>query len=339
MANINEIAVLRRMMRGVAASFSLTALALSSICFADTDPVQQTSVAGRQTIDDNAPGWVWKGMSECADSQMLCGTGHAGVIGTSGAYAFNGTGVEVYCVAAPTLKVDGRIRKVGRLKVTIDGQDKGSTSVALPNTTYNCKAFSIAGLPSKSHVVEVSADGGVVVVDYIVVLQADPPVKAESSSDDSTQGKIPEGDYRLFPTISPSKCLDVEGIKQADGTQAMLYALNKGPNQTWHILPLGHGTYRLSPLNSPGSALTVLGPYYNKKGVPITGIWTYMSAPNQIWKITSSDGQQFRLSSASSPDLILGVEDGVGKDNNRIEVYKDMSLGAQMWWIVPASQN
>ena len=293
----------------------------------------------RHNVDDTADGWVWSGMTECADTQLLGGTGHAGMAGTSGAFTFVGTGVQVYCVAAPSIKVGGRIRKMGRIKVSIDGVEKGSANLAQAEIEYSRKAVEVSGLPAKNHVVEIVAEGGAAVVDYITVLDSTAARTDRADASSAKNAAISEGDYRLFSTAAASKCIDVEGIKQSDGTQAMLYQLNRGPNQTWHIVPLTSDTYRLSPWNSPSSALTVLGSGYNKNGVPITGIWTFAGTSNQIWKITSDDGQQFRISPLCSPDLALGVEGGLPKDNNRIEVYRYFNPSAQNWWIVSASRS
>lgn len=338
MVSSDRIAILRSL-AGLATGLIVTTICLPSAFGADQPHPSQGSAVS-QRVEDNAAGWVWSGMSEISDPQMSGGGGHSGGLGTSGAYTFTGTGCQVYCVAAPSAPVDGRLRKMGRVKVLIDGEEKVTVSVALREPEYNYKAYEITGLTAKNHVVEIRAEAGAILFDYINVLSNPVSNPADADEKSPRDGKtIAEGDYRLFPTLAPSKCVDVEGIKEADGTNTILHPLNDGPNQIWHIVSLGKGMYRLSPKNAPQSALTVLGPGYNKNGVPIVGIWAFVGAPNQVWKISSSDGQQFRLSPVSAPDVTLGVEDGTTKDDNRIEVYKFSNPGVQLWWLVPLSKN
>lgn len=129
-----------------------------------------STVAGKNYIDTAYPGWVWSAMDSYSDGQLTSGAGRAGGPGSYGAYTFNGTGVSVFALKAPAVEVDGRIHKIGRLRVLIDGSVKEAVAVSSPDQEDDCKVCDVLGLPAGNHVLELEPDAGWVVVDGIQVL-------------------------------------------------------------------------------------------------------------------------------------------------------------------------
>lgn len=120
-------------------------------------------------VDDADSGWTWSAMTPYSDPGLSGGSGRAGGAGGYGVYTFNGTGVDVYAMRATTIDVDGRVHRVGKLKVSIDGHEKADVSLVTPEKDFNFNAYSISGLTPKIHVLQVEPDDGWAVVDYIHV--------------------------------------------------------------------------------------------------------------------------------------------------------------------------
>jgi len=140
-------------------------------------------VTSKELTDTSAPGWVWNAMGEYDDSQLSRGAGKAGGPGGYGAYTFNGTGVAVYVMKAPSVEVDGRVHKVGRLRILIDGNLKAAVAVSSTDHEYGYRAYVAEGLPAGNHVLQLEPDAGWVVVDGIRIIGG-----AEAPSESGDQG-------------------------------------------------------------------------------------------------------------------------------------------------------
>jgi len=127
-------------------------------------------VTSKELTDTSAPGWVWNAMDAYEDNQLSRGAGRAGGPGGYGAYTFNGTGVAVYVMKAPAVEVDGRVHKVGRLRVLIDGNLKAAVAVSSNDHEYGYRAYAVNGLSAANHVLQLEPDAGWVVVDGIRVI-------------------------------------------------------------------------------------------------------------------------------------------------------------------------
>jgi len=144
----------------------LATLMLTTSAMAQDPSVVVTS---KEMTDTNAPGWVWNGMDTYEDSQLSRGAGKAGGSGF-GAYTFNGTGIAVYVMKAPNVTIDGRVHKMGRLRVLIDGNLKAAVAVSSTDTQYGYRAFTADGLSTGNHVLQLEPDAGWVVIDGIRVI-------------------------------------------------------------------------------------------------------------------------------------------------------------------------
>jgi len=156
-------------------------------------PATTGTGAAESLIDDGAAGWIWHGMAPIDDSIMHGGSGHAGGPGSYGAYTFTGTGVDVFAKAGPSVVVDGRGHKIGSLKVSIDGNVKADPRMYRSQDEDEINAFTITGLSSGVHVLQVEPDGGWAAVDYISVHGAPVPQEASKPGSTSSDGKSGDG--------------------------------------------------------------------------------------------------------------------------------------------------
>ena len=120
-------------------------------------------------VDDADAGWIWKGLESFDSPDVFHGNAHAGGPGSYAAYTFHGTGVTVIGMASESIVVDERTHKMGRAKISIDGKPITTSSVLSSRPVYDFNLCTIAGLSNENHVLQVEADGGWIVVDYINV--------------------------------------------------------------------------------------------------------------------------------------------------------------------------
>ena len=135
--------------------------------FALNDPPTAPPASG--VVDTHASGWIWHGMSVVDDPALHGGSGYGGGPGTFGAFTFKGTSVVVSAMRGLAVTVDGRAHKIGAVKVKIDGEELSTISLSQPATEYGSTVFSKAGLADKLHVLELDADSGWAVVDFLQV--------------------------------------------------------------------------------------------------------------------------------------------------------------------------
>src|SRR5580704_11828638 len=75
-------------------------------------------------IDTTHSGWIWSGMSEYDDPAIASGKGRAGGPDSYAAYTISGTSVSIAMMQAPSISVDGRSHRMGKVKISIDGSTK-----------------------------------------------------------------------------------------------------------------------------------------------------------------------------------------------------------------------
>jgi len=172
--------------RSVAILGSLMLVATSVNASEPTSPpvypgadASSVKIAADGVIDDGIAGWVWTQGTEVSDQMLYGGAAHAMPTGATGTYTFRGSSVEVRTMAGPAVTVDGRVHRLGKLRVCIDGKSLKEVSQLQPIQTFDYESFSVTGLPVSNHVLELNADAGWVVVDYIKV---DPPASSSTSS-------------------------------------------------------------------------------------------------------------------------------------------------------------
>ena len=141
-----------------------------------------TPVPADGIIDDAMAGWVFTQDKEIDDPQLHGGTAHALPSGATGTYTFHGTSVEVYTMAGPTVTVDGRAHKLGNLQVSIDGKLDGTSSQSQPSPTYDFESFNATNLSNGNHVLQLTADAGWAVIDYIKVQAGNAPDTSDQAA-------------------------------------------------------------------------------------------------------------------------------------------------------------
>lgn len=286
------------------------------------------------TIDDGAAGWTWSGMQAIADQNLHEETGHAGGPGTYGEYTFSGTRVAVFGMAGPAAVADGRAHKMGRAKISIDGSLHDTVSMIKDAPQYDVRITTIDGLSPGNHVLQIAADGGWIVVDYIRVatVQAAPAVHKASVA-----SVFPEGDYRLFPKHAPDKCLEI-GPQSAHGIQLQIGAPNPSHAQIWHITPLGHETYQIAPASDTSQLIWVPSVQPDVNTLRPLILWQATQAQEQILHFTQIDNGIFRIELASNSEIVMDVSGANPADGTPVIASKWGSYDNQKWSIVPAGQ-
>jgi hypothetical protein len=282
-------------------------------------PVQAT------TIDDGAPGWIWSGMQGIADRNLHDETGHAGGPGTYGEYTFTGTRVAVFGMAGPAAVTDGRPHKMGRARVSIDGVVRDTVSMARDTSQYDVRVATIDGLSPGNHVLQIAADGGWIVVDYIRTATIDATPKAAPRKE-AIVSAVAEGNYRLIPKFAPDRCLEF-GPQSAHGVQLQIGAQNPAHEQIWHVTPLGRENYQIAPASDTGQMIWI----------PLI-LWQATSAPEQILHFTQIESGVFRIELSTNPDTVMDVSGASPTEGTPVIASKWGSYDNQKWSFAPAGQ-
>jgi len=147
-----------------------TTILIAIVIAAIANQLSALSIAtSTPTIDDGAPGWVWAGMLEYDDSRLVGGSAHAGGPGTSADYTFQGDSVHVIGMRGTVIDINGARHRLGKLRVSIDGNVKDTVDTSAIDDEYQTSVFSAAGLGPGNHVLTVESVGGWTVVDAIEV--------------------------------------------------------------------------------------------------------------------------------------------------------------------------
>jgi hypothetical protein len=306
-----------------------------TVANAETVPTQPTQPQGAgtgtsHTVDDADLGWIWNGMDSFNDPQLHDESAHAGGPGGYGAFTFHGVAVEVYGMRGPALVIDGRSHKLGRLKVSIDGQAVATIAEKSTEVEYNAFITKVDGLTNSNHVLQVAPDAGWAVVDYIVVHSTSAETKDGTPSSASA---IHARYYRIVPRIATDMCLDVANMSYADGTIFEIFQRTAMSPTIWEIIPLGNERYRLSPAYAPTQAMT-LGPISDAVRTPVPVLQPYTGAPEQQFFILPFDGY-YRIAPTFNADETLNVSDNVTANGTHVIGYDWVQAADEEWWLDP----
>jgi len=148
--------------------------------------------AASTTIDTTKSGWVWRSMSEYDDPSLPAGQGRVGGPGAYAAYTFSGSSLSVAMMQAPSITLDGRAHRIGKVEVTLDGASKTVASLRADSPSAGYIVFTTDGLSAGNHVLELTAVDGWMVVDHIVIHgddTSDQPI-ATTFHDDFKNGDV-----------------------------------------------------------------------------------------------------------------------------------------------------
>jgi len=132
-------------------------------------------------------------MSVYDDPTLSAGQGRVGGPGAYAAYTFSGSSVTVAMMQAPSITVDGRTHRIGKVDVTLDGASKTVASLRSDSPSGGYVVFTTNGLSAGNHVLELTAVEGWMVVDHIVIHDDDGPVDqpiATTFHDDFKNGDV-----------------------------------------------------------------------------------------------------------------------------------------------------
>jgi len=280
------------------------------------------------------PGWTWTAAVTYDNSAlspsacMACGPESAG------SYSTSGTGFVVLGLTGPYASVGGHRRRMGKIRLSIDGQVK--TEVSMSHTSFDAdvNVTSVTGLPAGKHDIKIEALDGWVIVSGVKVVNdaAADKTPADDPSQAVALGDIPPGVYRLVPITAPLLTLDVKDFKTDDGTGIQLWTGNTSVaqnNQWFHVTRVSHGHYQVCPIADTGELLSIMpGSTTNRA----THIWRDVKNDAQVWLLNPQEGGSWRLIPASDPTYALtsagGTSNGVGVDSEPWAGYP-----TQLWRI------
>jgi len=313
--------------------FAVGFLALSTCVEADNLTLPTSTPAVKASVvDDGDAGWIWNGMTQLDDPSFQGGGAHAGGPGTYGAYTFHGTAIDVTGMTGPSLTVDGRVHKIGRVKVSLDGKPIGTVSAITPDTQYAASLIHVAGLSDANHVLQIEPDGGWIAVDTIKITQS-PGDTTSTSASDGDKGPapvLPAGQYRISLHMDPSKYLSAHDVYPVDGTVGEIYHFADDRQQIWTLQPLDGGLYRISPWTQPDQALSVLPTFVKSTGYAV-GTWHYTGSKHQQWIVAPTTGGFFRIISAAEPANVIELMWSHNEDGTNVIEFQWHGSDNQEW--------
>lgn len=154
----------------------------------------------------------------------------------------------------------------------------------------------------------------------------------------SLAGAARADDFQLQPANS-RRCLDVQGVSQADGTPIQIYDClgAQQTNQLWRFSGVGNGSYQIEAVHS-GKCLDVTSASPDN-GARIQQ-YTCLGAQqmNQLWLVDQVGNDLYRIRSASSGKC-LDVT-GVGVANGTLMQQWDCTGAAnQQFYLVPVGDD
>jgi len=296
------------------------------------------SAAAEHTVPVTDPGWNWIATAPYDNSALSATACLACGPQSSGSYTAEGSGFIILGVTGPYALVDGHKRRMGKIRLSIDGQVKTEVSMAHGQFDPDVDVTSVTGLPGGKHQIKIDAVDGWVVVAGVRVISADSTVsadKAPSTADapkSLLRGDIPQGVYRIVPTTAPLLALDVKDFKTDDGTGIQLWTGNtsiRQPNQWLQFTRISQGHYHISPTSDTIELLSLMPGTTSNRA---THIWRDMELDAQVWLLVPQGYGMWRLSPQSEPTLALtcgmGTNDGIAVDSEPWAGYQ-----TQMWRI------
>lgn len=294
------------------------------------------NVVSSELIDDSAAGWIYNGVNPYDDPNFKNGTSHAGGPGSYAAFTFAGTSVDIFGLCAPAIKIDGRTRRLGRVKVSIDGKAVTETSLQSKEVVYDFNIASITGLKKGNHVLQVEPLEGWIVVDYIVLNSK--PDQLSTSEKRNIKAAIvdqiiPEGDYYLSPKNAPDKFLETATGETSNNTKLQIYTYASNHMQIWHVSQLDNGFYKISPNANPDAAVT-----FGPKGQVVI-LWEFGNYPSQMLAIVSKSQGYYEVRVSGSSKLGLDVAYTRNENGTAVDCFEIWGNDGQLWRFIPVESK
>jgi len=316
-------------MKVISAICSLASITMLACLPATAMNVSSATNAG--IIDDAAPGWIWSGMIEYNGDSLRGGAGHAGGPGSYGAYTFRGTRFQLFCLLPPSITVDGRVHKVGRVKVCVDGNAVNARQSPSVTGDDVCVA-DISGLSDGNHVVQVSPDAGWIVVDYLQVDAPDDTHVDPSRTATKIASAIPEGTYSLRPRHNSTR-----SFGSFDGKNVVTLGADGGRYGIVKLTPIDKNLYTISSVVDKSLSFAMMNDPAN--GGYSIGLVSTPEIAAARWYITTDADGYCRISCAAQPDYVFDVSGDATDVGAAVIGYKWHGGPNQQWAVLPVDQD
>jgi len=293
-----------------------------------TSAVTPSAAPPTGLIDDSAAGWIWSGMGAYDNDSLAGGTGHAGGPGSYGAYTFHGTHFRLYCSEPNSISAGGRVHKGGHIKVSVDGNPV-DVKQAPPSDDPVCIA-DISGLTTGYHVVQVSPDGGWIVVDYLEVLDGVDDKAGQEHAQSSSEFRA--GQYKFVPRHN-----DTRTFGSFDGKTAITLGANSGRYGVVTLKSYPDNSYTIASSIDPNLVFT-MSTTEGDTGYPVV-LQRQTDIPAAHWYITRDKDGYFIISSAAKPNYVFDVERDFTTIGTAVNVYPLHGLPNQQWMIMPITDR
>jgi len=304
---------------------ALSAVVAMSIVFElPTSANPPSVVPSTGIIDDSAAGWIWNGMVEYEGDSLFGGSGHAGGPGSYAAYTFNASHFRLYCSEPYSINEGGRVHKGGHIKLLVDGAPVDIKQIT-PSDDSVCVA-DIAGLSKGYHVVQVSADGGWIVVDYLQ-LTGSVDDNGATGQDQASQG-FRAGEYRIVPRHN-----DTRTFGSFDGKTAITLGAESGRYGVVTLKPYPDKSYAIASTVDPALVFT-MSSTKGDTGYPMV-LQRHTDIPQAHWNITRDKDGYFIISNAAQPDYVFDVARDDTTIGTPVNAYLLHGLPNQQWMIIP----
>lgn len=311
-------------------------------------------------IDDTTPGWIYNGMSSFEQPELKNGSAHAGGPGTYAAFTFNGTDVELYGITGSAIKVDEHIRRLGMVKVSIDGKPVAGANLHSKDINFNYNFATICKLPKGNHVLQIEPESGWIVIDYIKVSSSDDSLKVNDvqKSEQKTNGQqksnqpsgsknqtdlfvntsvIPDGDYYLISQVADEKYLESVNAGTDNNTHLDMSSFDQSHMQTWHVTRLNNGCYRITSAVNPNAAITFT-PSTNGNMQPT--LWYFQGYRSQLLSIVLKKFSYYAIEMPNdAKETCLDATSSAWQDGAIVACKPYADEKSQVWKFVPVQSG
>ena len=156
------------------------------------------------------------------------------------------------------------------------------------------------------------------------------PCKAEAAIPSGAASTLYLGDfYYIVSAINPNMVVDVNGGRNANGTNIQLYKKNGSDAQLFKFVRLSNGYYSLINRGT-------------KKPVDINGGYSQRGTNVQLWEKNGTAAQQWKLEKKGTAFKLrarcgkyLDVNGGIARNKTNIQIWDGNNSAAQYFYFVP----
>lgn len=142
---------------------------------------------------------------------------------------------------------------------------------------------------------------------------------------------ITDGTYVIATKLNQNYALDIDGVGKSNGDNLQLWERNNTPAQSFKVMHLGDGYYRIVNTNSGKAIDAEWGG--TESG---TNVWQYdiNDTPAQIWKIVSAGNNSYYIINKES-GLYLDVDNAYADSGTNVKLFdRNDTYDAQRWCFI-----